>query len=155
MTGLDPLRNALDDALHSWAAPARPLLPLAVRCAAELDDSGTLCEHLAGSCPEHPVCGAEEPLTQSARCLRRDCDGVHAEDGEGPWTEALERPTLAETRTGTDWCPSCEHEVGTDRVSTAGGDHCASCGRRLVQVPECPPAVSTIQTHQPERHDHR
>lgn len=45
------------------------------------------------------------------------------------------RPTLAETRTGEDWCPSCRREVGTDRYEdracTAGGDHCASCGTRL------------------------
>jgi hypothetical protein len=52
------------------------------------------------------------------------------------WAQAAQlRPTLAETRTGLDWCPSCEHEAGTDRTSAAGGDHCASCGTRLAESP--------------------
>lgn len=62
----------------------------AIRCAVEIDDAGTLCEHLRGACPDHPVCGIEEPLTQSARCLRLTCNGNHCADGTDPWAETEE-----------------------------------------------------------------
>ncbi len=47
-----------------------------------------------------------------------------------------QRPTLPDARTGLDWCPSCSRMAGTNRLSTAGGDVCGTCGTRLVARPE-------------------
>lgn len=41
-------------------------------------------------------------------------------------------PSLPVTRTGTDWCPSCELEAGTNRTDC---DRCATCGTELVSLP--------------------
>lgn len=44
-------------------------------------------------------------------------------------------PTLAETRTGYDWCPSCRVEAGTDRYADDNGiERCAVCGAALVHL---------------------
>lgn len=67
----------------------------AIRCAEPIADG--LCPHLLGACPNHPVCGAVEPLTLSAWCRRKDCDGTHAGDGHDAWTtEALTDSELPE-----------------------------------------------------------
>jgi hypothetical protein len=46
---------------------------------------------------------------------------------------AKDRPTLAETRTGTDWCRFCEVEAGTNRYTEGSSsvEQCALCGARL------------------------
>ncbi len=47
-------------------------------------------------------------------------------------------PTLAETRTGTDWCSGCQMEVGTNRYQFSDGnteigpERCGSCASELV-----------------------
>lgn len=69
--------------------PLSELLPLAVRCAVRLDDSGTLCPHLLGACPDHPVCGERHPITDRP-CLRRGCAGRHDADGNPPWCDTEE-----------------------------------------------------------------
>jgi len=53
--------------------------------------SPALCPELLGACPNHPVCGDLEPLTQSARCRRSPCNGVHSGDGQDAWTSEGER----------------------------------------------------------------
>jgi hypothetical protein len=83
---IEPLRESLDAAPRSWAAPARPLLPLAVFCAADLGENGALCDHLLAACPDRPVCDAEHPFDPSTRCLRRDCDGQHDPFGLPAWS---------------------------------------------------------------------
>jgi hypothetical protein len=61
-------------------------------------------------------------------------DAAAVEVNGAPVTPVLSRrPTLAETRTGLDWCPNCHDEAGTNRVRTAGGDHCATCATRLTE----------------------
>jgi hypothetical protein len=47
------------------------------------------------------------------------------------------RPPLAATRTGTDWCPGCELEAGTNRYrdQATGRERCASCAADLVATP--------------------
>lgn len=46
------------------------------------------------------------------------------------------RPTLAQTRTGRDWCPVCKCEAGTDRyVDDDGIQRCAECLKPLVPLP--------------------
>jgi hypothetical protein len=52
-----------------------------------------------------------------------------------PATVDAAPPTLAETRTGTDWCPNCREEVGTDRCRDDGGtERCATCGSELTEL---------------------
>jgi hypothetical protein len=62
-------RDSLDAALQSWAAPARPLLPSALMCAAEHHVTGALCSRLASV-----------------------CDGNRSAHGEEPWHDTEERP---------------------------------------------------------------
>jgi hypothetical protein len=44
-----------------------------------------------------------------------------------------QRPTIADTRTGTDWCPTCNAEVSTDRFWSQGSarDQCGICSTYL------------------------
>jgi hypothetical protein len=55
------------------------------------------------------------------------------ESGDNPG-EAKRHPTLAETRTGTDWCPACNLEAGTSRYAD-NGERCAICGELLIPLP--------------------
>lgn len=43
--------------------------------------------------------------------------------------------TLAETRTGIDWCPNCRTEASTDRFRDDGGtERCGTCGSDLSEL---------------------
>lgn len=64
---------------------------LAVRYAEPIAGGTALCPELLGACPNHPVCGDLEPLTQSARCRRSPCNGVHASDGRDAWTRSEDK----------------------------------------------------------------
>jgi hypothetical protein len=64
---LEPLRDGLDDALRTWAEPARQHIPSALFCAAANPfDPSTLCRRLDG----HP--------------------GLHSADGLDAWTTPTE-----------------------------------------------------------------
>lgn len=57
---IEPLRDALDDALTGWAAPARPHLPSALFWAeAHPFDSAVLCQRLDGHCGPHSADGSD------------------------------------------------------------------------------------------------
>jgi hypothetical protein len=56
---IEPLRDGIDDALHTWAQPARAHLPLAIFCAAEDEVTGYLCERLAGHGGDHDPDGID------------------------------------------------------------------------------------------------
>ena len=61
-----------------------------------------------------------------------------------PATVEAALPTLAETRTGTDWCPNCREEAGTNRYDSGETSRCGTCGTELVGHDEanwCKPSV--------------
>lgn len=57
---IEPLRAGLDDALRSWAAPARARMPRAQFCAATHPfDDATLCCRLSGHLGPHSADGGD------------------------------------------------------------------------------------------------
>jgi hypothetical protein len=56
-------------------------------------------------------------------------------------TDKQQRIPLAATRTGMDWCPVDQYEVGADRYrdDATGQERCASCTAGLVSDP--PPRI--------------
>ncbi|WP_027930725.1 hypothetical protein [Amycolatopsis thermoflava] len=58
-------------------------------------------------------------------------------------------PTLAETRTGTDWCPWCKREVGTDRYTQESStlERCGVCSAVLKPLPGRPVSETSPATN--------
>lgn len=86
----------------------------------------------AGELPDYRAALARDGAERAASRPLTEQEG-------GPPNERHPDPTapeLAATRTGTDWCPSCEQEAGTARVHSHGKDFCGTCGGRLVVRPD-------------------
>lgn len=74
--------------------------------------------------PRHTKCGPACPAPTRDEVV---------EEFAATW-DGVDRtpPTLAQTRTGTDWCPNCREEAGTNRFGDDGGtQRCGTCGSEL------------------------
>jgi hypothetical protein len=58
-------------------------------------------------------------------------------------------PTLAETRTGIDWCPRCQEEAGTNRYLVTRHEYCGTCGAQLRPIPASVEAGATEEEVEP------
>lgn len=56
---IEPLRDGIDDALQTWAEPARALIPSALFCAVANDVTGDLCSRLQGHAGQHSTTGLD------------------------------------------------------------------------------------------------
>lgn len=72
--------------------------------------------------PDHP--DHADWVTDTGACMASQC-AAHGKP-----------PTLAETRTGADWCPNCREEAGTNRDrDDADTERCGTCGTELEAAP--------------------